>query len=67
MRSIITIFSLLILPLFVVDAQAGSVLDRIKSQKVIRCGAVPRPGLLQVGRNGHASGLLLDLCRAIGA
>lgn len=48
-------------------ASAGSTLNRIRSQNVIRCGAKPRPGLVQVEEDGHAAGLLLDLCRAIGA
>jgi general L-amino acid transport system substrate-binding protein len=47
-------------------AHAGPVVDRIKSSGVIRCGGVPRPGL--VGQSpGGASGLYLDLCRVIGA
>ena len=42
-------------------------LDRIKAG-VIRCGGVPRPGLLGQSPDGReASGLYLDLCRAIGA
>ena len=48
-------------------AEAGAVVDRIKSDGVIRCGAAPRPGLVAEGPNGHAFGLLLDVCRAIGA
>lgn len=48
-------------------ARAGSVLDRVRSQGVIRCGGVSRPGLVAVRPDGVAAGLLLDLCRAIGA
>jgi len=47
--------------------QAGPVVDRIKSSGVIRCGGVPRPGLFGQSSGGAASGLYLDLCRAIGA
>lgn len=48
-------------------ACAGSVIDRIKSQGVIRCGGAPRPGLVSVAPDGRAFGLFLDVCRAIGA
>ncbi len=47
---------------------AGPVVDRIKAGNVIRCGGVSRPGLVgQPMDGGAASGLYLDLCRAIGA
>ena len=48
-------------------AHAGPVVDRIKSSGVIRCGGVPRPGLVGQSHNGAPSGLYLDLCRAVGA
>jgi general L-amino acid transport system substrate-binding protein len=48
-------------------AHAGPVIDRIKSSGVIRCGGVPRPGLVGQSTDGSPSGLYLDLCRAIGA
>jgi general L-amino acid transport system substrate-binding protein len=48
-------------------SQAGSVVDRIKSQGVVRCGGVSRPGLVAVAPDGRAFGMYLDLCRAIGA
>ena len=49
-------------------ARAGPIVDRIKSSGVIRCGGVPRPGLVGHAADGrHAAGLYLDLCRAIGA
>jgi hypothetical protein len=46
-------------------AHAGPIIDRIKSSGVIRCGGVPRPGLVGQSPGGAASGLYLDLCRAI--
>lgn len=49
------------------SARAGAVLDRIRASKVIHCGGAPRPGLVDLGEDGHAAGLYLDLCRAIGA
>ncbi len=67
MRPLVTILSILLLPLIALNASAGPVLDRIKSQGVIRCGAVSRPGVVEAGKSGRARGLLLDLCRAIGA
>ena len=50
------------------SARAGPVVDRIKSTGVIRCGGVPRPGLVGQSPDGReAGGLYLDLCRAVGA
>ena len=49
-------------------ALAGPIVDRIKSDGVIRCGGVSRPGLVGQSPDGRvAIGLYLDLCRAIGA
>jgi general L-amino acid transport system substrate-binding protein len=49
-------------------AKAGPIVDRIKAEGVIRCGGVARPGLVGQSPDGKtASGLYLDLCRAIGA
>jgi general L-amino acid transport system substrate-binding protein len=49
-------------------AHAGPVVDRIKAEGVIRCGGVSRPGLVGQSSDGReASGIYLDLCRAIGA
>jgi general L-amino acid transport system substrate-binding protein len=49
-------------------ANAGPIVDRIKSAGVIRCGGVPRPGLVgQSPDRREAAGLYLDLCLAIGA
>ena len=49
-------------------AHAGLIVDRIKSAGVIRCGGVPRPGLVGQSPDGRqAAGLYLDLCRAVGA
>lgn len=48
-------------------AEAGTVLDRVRAEGVVRCGGEPRPGLVEVDKEGHARGLLLDVCRAIAA
>jgi general L-amino acid transport system substrate-binding protein len=49
-------------------AYAGPIVDRIESTGVIRCGGVPRPGLVSQSPDGRqAAGLYLDLCRAVGA
>jgi general L-amino acid transport system substrate-binding protein len=56
-------FTLALCPL----AHAGAIVNRIKSSGVIRCGGVPRPGLVGQSSEGAPSGLYLDLCRAIGA
>jgi general L-amino acid transport system substrate-binding protein len=52
---------------FCTCAKAGPIVDRIKSSGVIRCGGVPRPGLVNRTADGPPAGLYLDLCRAIGA
>jgi len=50
------------------NAHAGPVVDRIRAEGAIRCGGVSRPGLVGQRPGGReASGLYLDLCRAIGA
>src|SRR3984957_20193506 len=49
------------------STHAGSIVDRIKSSGVIRCGGAPRPGLVSQSPGGAPSGLYLDLCRGIGA
>jgi general L-amino acid transport system substrate-binding protein len=46
-------------------ALAGPILDRIRADGVVRCGGVERPGLIAVEDDGKASGLELDLCRAL--
>lgn len=51
---------------FVGVASAGPTLDRVKASGAIRCGAVARPGLLEQKGQGAPTGLLVDLCRAIG-
>jgi general L-amino acid transport system substrate-binding protein len=56
-------FALALCPL----AHAGPIVDRIRSSGVIRCGGVPRPGLVGQSPDGAPSGLYLDLCRAVGA
>ena len=53
--------------LFAPACHAGAVLDRVTSDGVVRCGGVTRPGLVSVGADGHAAGLLLDICRAVAA
>ena len=52
---------------FCTCAKAGPIVDRIKSSGVIRCGGVPRPGLVNRSADGAPAGLYLDLCRALGA
>jgi general L-amino acid transport system substrate-binding protein len=48
-------------------AQAGAVLDRVKANGMVRCGAVERPGIAAVGENGAWQGLAVDVCRAVAA
>ena len=44
---------------------AGSVVDHVKAEGVLHCGGVERPGLISIDDKGHASGLELDICRAL--
>ena len=53
--------------LFTTAGHAGSVLDRVRHDGFVRCGAEFRPGLVYVGTDGQAAGLLVDVCRAIAA
>ena len=41
--------------------------DAIRSNGVLRCGGVPRPGLASVDAAGRWSGLEVELCRAVAA
>ena len=47
-------------------ARAGPVLDRVRAEKTMHCGGVERPGLAEQGEDGAITGLLVDLCRAVG-
>jgi general L-amino acid transport system substrate-binding protein len=49
----------------VANAMAGSVMDRVKDNRVVRCGGVERPGLAFHDGHGHWSGLEVDVCRAV--
>ncbi len=40
-------------------------LDRVRSQGVVRCGAEQRPGVAAVAGDGRIAGLAVDLCRAV--
>jgi general L-amino acid transport system substrate-binding protein len=68
MRRLSAAFALALALALATLAHAGPIVDRIKSSGLIRCGGVPRPGLVGQSPDGReAAGLYLDLCRAIGA
>jgi len=46
-------------------AWAGGVLDRVKAQGIVHCGADERPGFAWAGADGRIAGLAVDLCRAV--
>ncbi len=46
-------------------ARAGGVLDRVRAQGIVRCGAAERPGFAWAGVDGRIAGLAVDLCRAV--
>ncbi|MFN6481321.1 MULTISPECIES: hypothetical protein [unclassified Nostoc] len=65
-------FVLVLLTLFGVccsisNAQAGSVIKRVKERNMVRCGSVERTGLATESEPGGWSGLNVDICRAITA
>ncbi|HEX4171396.1 MAG TPA: transporter substrate-binding domain-containing protein, partial [Acetobacteraceae bacterium] len=43
--------------------QAGRVLDRVRADGSLHCGAVARPGIAEA--EGSPTGVLVDLCRAV--
>jgi general L-amino acid transport system substrate-binding protein len=49
------------------SATAGTVVDRVKANGVVRCGSVLRPGLAARDGRGRWTGLEVDLCRAVAA
>ncbi len=46
-------------------AQAGTVLDRVRAEGVLHCGAAIRPGLAFPAPDGTWHGLEVDICRAV--
>jgi general L-amino acid transport system substrate-binding protein len=66
-RFSVGVLSLLVTVGLGLEASAGTVLDRVKSDGVVRCGSVERPGLAQVSSEGKWVGLNVDICRAISA
>jgi general L-amino acid transport system substrate-binding protein len=48
-------------------AQAGQVLDRVRQDSVLHCGAEPRPGVAEATEDGGISGVAVDLCRSVAA
>jgi general L-amino acid transport system substrate-binding protein len=57
----ILLATLLVLPS--AAPRAGVVLDRVRSDRILRCGAVARPGIAEA--EGSPTGVLVDLCRAV--
>jgi general L-amino acid transport system substrate-binding protein len=55
---------LIFLALWSQHAAAGPVLDRVKADHLVRCGAAARPGLADVAAGGW-TGLAIDICRAV--
>ena len=46
-------------------AWAGSVLDRVRAEGIVHCGAGERPGFAWAAADGRIAGLAVDLCRAV--
>jgi general L-amino acid transport system substrate-binding protein len=46
-------------------ALGGTVLDRVRAEHTLRCGAAERPGFAAAEADGGISGLAVDLCRAV--
>ncbi len=47
-------------------ALGGTVLDRVRAEHTLRCGAAARPAFAAAGADGVISGSAVDLCRAVG-
>lgn len=67
MRYFLTLLLLIAVCCPVSNAVAGSVVDRVKTRGLVRCGSVERPGLAHDAGNGRWAGLDVDICRAIAA
>ncbi|MEH1902803.1 MAG: hypothetical protein V7L04_15645 [Nostoc sp.] len=67
MRFVLVFLTLLGICCSISDAQAGSVIKRVKERNVVRCGSVERTGLATKAEPGGWSGLNVDICRAIAA
>ena len=65
MRASVSLVVCLLLIAMGRPAAAGPILDRIRAEKVLRCGGVERPGLVEIETDGKAHGLELDMCRAL--
>lgn len=44
---------------------AGPVLDRVRAANMLTCGAEERAGIAEVAEEGRATGLAVELCRAV--
>ena len=62
MRRLLLALACCALPL---AARAGAVLDRVRAEGVVHCGATIRPGLAFPARDGTWHGLEVDVCRAV--
>jgi general L-amino acid transport system substrate-binding protein len=49
------------------SVSAGTVVDRVKANGVVRCGSALRPGLAERDGRGRWTGLEVDVCRAVAA
>jgi len=58
-------FALLLIALWSSVAHAGPVLDQVKKQGFISCGATQRPGVAYQDANGHWTGIAVDICRSV--
>jgi general L-amino acid transport system substrate-binding protein len=65
LRGVGRAWALAALALAAQPAEAGGVLDRVRSAGALRCGGVARPGLAGPGGDGAARGLEVELCRAL--
>jgi general L-amino acid transport system substrate-binding protein len=65
----VLLLALLLAAATVAPAHAAGVIDRIRAQGVLRCGAVERPGIAEsppAGPNaGSVTGIAVDVCRAL--
>ncbi|BCL38048.1 hypothetical protein [Nostoc sp. MS1] len=67
MRLLLVLLTILGVCCSIPAAEAGSVIKRVKSRNVVRCGSIERMGLASEVKPGVWSGLNVDICRAIAA
>jgi general L-amino acid transport system substrate-binding protein len=65
MSRALRLVTMLSIVLAAAPALAGTVLDRVRAEHTLRCGAAERPGFAAADADGGISGIAVDLCHAV--